>query len=171
MSSRMPDRAELVGEVHRLGRELSARTVLFHTAVAERLGLSVTDHKALDLLTLSGAMTAGELAEVTGLTTGAITGVVDRLEQAGYVRRVRDAADRRKVMIEPLDNPALKRPLEAVFDSFSARLDEIVADYDDVELAAITDFVRRMLALLHAETSRLREEAAAARKSRGGEEP
>ncbi|MFO7170604.1 MAG: MarR family transcriptional regulator [Chloroflexota bacterium] len=163
MSSPSQTREELLESIRWLGRELSARTVMFHTAVAERLGLSATDHKALDLLNLSGPMTAGELAELTGLTTGAITGVVDRLEQAGYVRRTRDPHDRRKVVIEPLDHPALKVRLESVFASFSRRCSEIVADYDDAALATVAEYVSAMIKVLHEETIRLRQEAAAAK--------
>lgn len=85
-----------------LGRELSARTLMFHAAIAERVGLSATEHKALDLLSRSGSLTAGQLAEVTGLTTGAITGLIDRLEKVGFVRRERDSSDRRKVVIHPV---------------------------------------------------------------------
>src|SRR2546426_10086939 len=75
---------EIVG---RLARRHSTAVVLFHHAVAERLGLGPTDHKCLDLLRERGAITGSELAAITGLTTGAITGVVARLEQGGYVRR------------------------------------------------------------------------------------
>ncbi|MGH2460296.1 MAG: MarR family winged helix-turn-helix transcriptional regulator, partial [Chloroflexota bacterium] len=75
-----------------LGRELSTAVVLFHEAIAERLGMSATEWKCLDVLGRAGPITARELAEQTGLTTGAITGLVDRLERAGYVRRVPNPA-------------------------------------------------------------------------------
>src|SRR5262245_4409010 len=83
-------------------RQLSTATILFHQAIADRLGLNVTDHKCADILLRTGPVTAGELARQTGLTTGAITGVIDRLEKAGFVRRIRDADDRRRVIVEPL---------------------------------------------------------------------
>ncbi|MCE6994189.1 MarR family transcriptional regulator [Saccharothrix sp. S26] len=82
-------------------RETSALTVLFHHRVAERMGLSPTDEKCLDLaLRERGPITAGRIAELSGLSTGAVTGVIDRLERAGYARRVRDPHDRRKVLVE-----------------------------------------------------------------------
>ncbi|WP_158848441.1 MarR family winged helix-turn-helix transcriptional regulator [Saccharothrix deserti] len=82
-------------------RETSALTVLFHSRVAERMGLSPTDEKCLDLaMRADGPITAGRIAELSGLSTGAVTGVIDRLERAGYVRRVRDPHDRRKVLVE-----------------------------------------------------------------------
>src|SRR6266436_276162 len=78
---------EIVG---RLVRRHSTAVVLFHHAVAERLGIGPTDHKCLDLLRERGAITGSELAGLTGLTTGAITGVVARLETAGFLRRKPD---------------------------------------------------------------------------------
>ena len=84
---------EIVG---RLARQHSTAVVLFHHAVAERLGLGPTDHKCLDLLRDRGTMTGSELSAITGLTSGAITGVVSRLERAGYLRREQDPSDGRK---------------------------------------------------------------------------
>jgi DNA-binding MarR family transcriptional regulator len=80
-------------------RRSSGVGAIFSQAVAERAGVSSSDLECLDFLNLEGRVTAGRLAEVTGLTTGAITGVVDRLEKAGFVRRERDENDRRKVFI------------------------------------------------------------------------
>nr|MBA3556874.1 MarR family transcriptional regulator [Gemmatimonadales bacterium] len=80
-------RRKLVEEiVGRLVRRHSTAAVLFHHAVAERLGLGPTDHKCLDVLREREAMTGSQLAAITGLTSGAITGVVARLERAGYLR-------------------------------------------------------------------------------------
>ncbi|MBE0466472.1 MAG: MarR family transcriptional regulator, partial [Candidatus Desulforudis sp.] len=82
-------------------RELSTVTVFFHSVIAERLGLSLTDHKAFEIIARKGAVSAGELSELTGLTTGAVTGVIDRLERTGFVRREPDPGDRRRVIIRP----------------------------------------------------------------------
>ena len=81
-------------ELEHAVRRSSAQGVLFGQTVANRVGLSSSDMECLDFLILEGRVTAGRLAEVTGLTTGAITGVVDRLEEAGLVRRERDDHDR-----------------------------------------------------------------------------
>jgi DNA-binding MarR family transcriptional regulator len=83
-------------------RKSSAQGTMFAQAVAEQAGISSSDMDCMDFLNMEGRMTAGRLAELTGLTTGAITGVVDRLEKAGYVRRERDDSDRRKVFIAPV---------------------------------------------------------------------
>jgi DNA-binding MarR family transcriptional regulator len=99
MSSDIP--AELFARFAELGRESSTLTVMFHTRIAEQMGLSGTDHKCLDLaMRADEPITAGRLAELSGLSTGAVTGVIDRLERRGFVRRVRDPYDRRKVLIE-----------------------------------------------------------------------
>jgi DNA-binding MarR family transcriptional regulator len=89
----------LLRELEEAMRRSSAQGVLFGQAVANVAGISGSDLECLDFLNLEGRVTAGRLAEVTGLTTGAITGVVDRLEKAGLVRRERDESDRRKVFI------------------------------------------------------------------------
>src|SRR5437870_13882549 len=100
MGAARESRDELIEEiVGRLVRRHSTAVVLFHHAVAERLGLGPTDHKCLDLLRERGAMTGSELAAITGLTSGAITGVVARLERARYLRREPDPQDGRKQIL------------------------------------------------------------------------
>src|SRR5258706_13137370 len=103
-------RWELIAALGMAGRELSAHTVMFHTAVAERLRLGLTDHKAFDFILRHGPVTAGQLAEITGLTTGAVTGVIDRLEKTGYGERVGDSADRGKGAGGPRLPPARGAP-------------------------------------------------------------
>lgn len=96
--------ADVLAKFGQLNRELSTMTVLFHSRIAEQLGLSGTDHKCLELvLRAEEPITAGRIAQLSGLSTGAVTGVIDRLEQRGFVRRVRDPHDRRKVLVEVAD--------------------------------------------------------------------
>lgn len=104
--SRAESRAALMQELEEALRRSSAQGVLFGQAVANVVGISGSDLECMDILNLEGRVTAGRLAEVTGLTTGAITGVVDRLERAGYVRRERDESDRRKVFISVVEEKA-----------------------------------------------------------------
>lgn len=92
----------LLQELENAMRKASAQGTMFAKAVADRAGISSSDMDCMDFLNMEGRMTAGRLAELTGLTTGAITGVVDRLEKAGFVRRERDESDRRKVFIAPV---------------------------------------------------------------------
>src|SRR6266852_1771624 len=101
MSRHSPRRAVLLAALFREFREMSAATIMFHQAIADRLGMNITDHKCADILSRTGPITAGELAQRTGLTTGAITGVIDRLEKAGFVCRAKDPSDRRRVILSP----------------------------------------------------------------------
>ena len=97
--SRAKSRAALMQELEHAVRKSSAIGVIFGQTVANAVGVSSSDLECLDFLNIEGRVTAGRLAELTGLTTGAITGLVDRMEKAGFVRRERDEADRRKVYI------------------------------------------------------------------------
>jgi len=97
--SSLESRAALMQELEHALRRSSGQGAIYSQTVADRAGISSSDMDCLDFLNLEGRVTAGRLAEVTGLTTGAITGVIDRLERAGLVRRERDGEDRRKVFI------------------------------------------------------------------------
>jgi DNA-binding MarR family transcriptional regulator len=121
-------------------REVSGTGVLFSQAAAERLGLNSTDLECLGLITSEPA-TAGELAQATGLTTGAITGVIDRLERAGYARREHDKADRRKVRVRAL--PAALQKAAPIFEPMRRASAEVLARYSDDDLALILDFLTR----------------------------
>jgi DNA-binding MarR family transcriptional regulator len=98
----VPD--HVLAKFGRLGRDLSTMTVLLHHKIAEQMGLSGTDHKCLEfVLGAREPLTAGQIAQLSGLSTGAVTGVIDRLERRGFVRRIRDPHDRRKVLVEVAD--------------------------------------------------------------------
>lgn len=138
----------------RLMRQHSTAAVLFHHAVAERMGLGPTDHKCLDLLRERGAMTGSELAAVTGLTTGAITGVVARLEQAGYLERKPDPRDGRKQTLRPVARRSSS--IHRVFEPIRKELSEVLDKYDADELAVIADFLTRSTDLLYRHVGLLR---------------
>lgn len=124
-----------------LSRRHSTAAVLFHHAVAERLGLGPADHKCLDLLLERGSMTGSQLAAITGLTTGAITGVVNRLERAGYLRRQPDPDDGRKQLLSPA--PEGLREVQAVFRGIRPAPESLVEGFDTDQLAAIAEFLTR----------------------------
>ena len=133
--------SQLLDSLEEQSRELSTRTVIFHHLIGERLGLNPTDHKCLDVIIRTRTpMTASQLAEETGLSTGAITGVVDRLEKAGYVRRKRDQNDRRLVFIKVLTDRALVK-LSPIFDPIKQASRNLYSKYSDEDLAIILDFV------------------------------
>jgi len=103
--------------LHKQFRELSSRTVLFHHWISELLGLNTIDHKCLDIIVKSDSpLTGVQLANITGLSSGAITGVIDRLEKRGYVIRDRDLKDRRLVYVKPI----MSRIEKEVFPVFNS---------------------------------------------------
>src|ERR1700736_3169188 len=133
-------RAELAEEiVGQLVRRHSIAIVLFHQAVAERLGLGPTDHKCLDLLRERGAMTGSNLAAITDLTTGAITGVVARLERAGYLQREPDPHDRRQQILSPLLERM--RDIQHVFGPIRSDVAALLERFDTQQLPAIAEFL------------------------------
>jgi DNA-binding transcriptional ArsR family regulator len=140
-----------------LGRELSTAVVLFHEAVADRLGLSAADHRALGLISRAGAVTAGELAQLTGLSPGAVTGLVDRLESAGHVRRERDPADRRRVVVVP-DGGDDRPDLSGVFAELTTAMGAFAGDYDEHQARAIRDYLRKTVEVLREQTRKLSAE-------------
>jgi DNA-binding MarR family transcriptional regulator len=142
------------------GRRLSTATIMFHQAVADRLGLHPTDHKCIGLLAEAGSTTAGELAEATGLTTGAITGVIDRLEAAGFVRREDDPKDRRRVIIRVV--PKRYQDVVRLFEPLGIAAQQLAARYSEQELATIMDFVNRSCEMLREATLELRRQTPAA---------
>jgi DNA-binding MarR family transcriptional regulator len=149
-----------IDSVIRSLRRVNLQGSFFGQTVAIRFGLTESDVEALEVLLDSGAATAGRLSELMGLTTGAVTRVIDRLEQAGYVRRVPDPADRRRVIVEVV--PDKVAPVEATMARVGDASAPEIGHYSEAELAVINDFLSRMAAIT-------REEATALRDSREGE--
>ncbi|WP_228566181.1 MarR family winged helix-turn-helix transcriptional regulator [Nocardia sp. SYP-A9097] len=118
-------------------RRYLSSVVLHAQAGAKAVDLGATDLYALNILGLSGAMTPGELGARTGLTTGPTTRLIDRLEQAGYVRRAADPGDRRKVIVEPIGEPAdldkvpapARRRIGAIIGGYTPEQRELLFDY------------------------------------------
>jgi DNA-binding MarR family transcriptional regulator len=135
--------------------------VFLFQALAARSGMSMTDLQCVTLLTSTGPMTAGRLAEEMGLTTGAITGLINRLEQAGYVRREKDPTDGRRVVIQPVME-ALSRVDVGVLVGQDDVLPDLMADFDDDELATVLKLMRKSNAFTHDAIARLRAPAHAA---------
>ena len=145
-----PEREELIASVMNEGRRMGTRTVVFHTAIADRLGLNPSDHKCADLIcNETGPITAGRLAEITGLSTGAITGVVDRLERAGFVARVPDPEDRRRVMIKGTEGraPDMRHMFLPMMEGIASLCDT----YTNQELGLVASFLQRMGAITEAQ--------------------
>jgi DNA-binding MarR family transcriptional regulator len=143
MSSKRKNRQELMGALNVALRNVSGQSVLHSQALAERARVNSTDLECLDLILLRGPVTAGALAEATGLTTGAITGVIDRLERAGYAKRERDDEDRRKVLVRAL--PLVEKELVPLTKPMERAANAMLAHYSDDELAFILEFLNRAL--------------------------
>jgi DNA-binding MarR family transcriptional regulator len=156
MSSARRPKKDLIEELIREFRAAGNQDSAFDNLAAERLGLNRTDLHCINIIENSGSLTAGELAARAGLTTGAVTGVIDRLERAGYARRVPDPADRRRVKLE-------------VTPKFYARADEIwgpvAADWASrlsgrftaEELEQVIEFLRATNELSRSHLERLRD--------------
>jgi DNA-binding MarR family transcriptional regulator len=127
---------ELVDEV----RRSQSATQRFDQAVADALGLNRTDMRCLDVIEREGAVPAGRLADVTGLTTGAITTVLDRLERAGYARRVSDPSDRRRVLVEL--TAKARQVGETYYASHAALSEHLYQRYTRPQLELLLEFVR-----------------------------
>ncbi len=153
-------RGELIEAITLEVRRSQNRTDAFDEAVAEALGINRTDHRCLDVLAQEGPTTAGRLAELVGLTSGAMTTVVDRLERAGYARRVRDEHDRRRIHIE-LTEAALEAA-GPYYEPLARMADELYARYSENELALLLDFLRQAAELHERELSALRARLASA---------
>jgi DNA-binding MarR family transcriptional regulator len=159
VSSRSMERAAAEAALDRALRDASAQTVLFSHAVADHVGISPTDLETLDILARNGPMTAGRLAELTGLTTGAITGLVDRLERRGYARREPHPTDRRSVIVQPLTKTA-ERDLAPSYAGMSQAMRDLMSGYSDEELSVITGFMTRAAAITADQIAAVRSEAA-----------
>jgi len=154
MKNQTPVQPELFAALLDASRRMSTQTIFFHQAVAKFLGLNITDHKCLDIVLGMGRATAGQLADLTGLTTGAITSVINRLEKAGFVRRVKDPSDLRIVYVEPI--PASLKPLQEVFGPLGEAMSELFSRYSPDEMRLILDYIDRSTQVLVRQTERLK---------------
>ncbi|GAB3894418.1 hypothetical protein GCM10029964_072850 [Kibdelosporangium lantanae] len=151
----MTERARLREELSMASRRYLAAYVLFNQAVADHLGLHPTDVQALSLLAAEpGPVTVRQLADLTGLTTGSATRLVDRLQRGGYVTRTPDDHDRRRVLVTLV--PERVARVTAAWDDLGETWQELMDDHTDEELAVITRHMRRAHDLSHAQMDRLR---------------
>jgi DNA-binding MarR family transcriptional regulator len=139
-------------------RLLSTFDMLFSQAAAEHVGVHSTDIETMDLLNVLGPMTAGQLSQLTGLSSGATTRLIDRVERAGFVRRRPDEHDRRRVIIEPVEENLGQ--VAAAYGPMAQSLGQLWATYSDEDLAVILKFLRETNAVIVSENARLRDEQA-----------
>jgi DNA-binding MarR family transcriptional regulator len=157
-------REELLRELEVENRKSTAESLFLLQAITQRSGMNLTDLQCISILTSTGPITAGRLAEEMGLTTGSVTGVIDRMERAGYVRRERDPNDGRRVIVRPVSEK-LERAA-GFLGSQNRVLEELMSDYDERDLALFLDLMRKSNAMTREETARIR---AASEGGEGGE--
>ena len=134
--------------------QLVADGLTFHMAVADRLGLSLADLRYLQLIASGEPATAGDISVRTGLTSGAVTRMVDRLEQAGYVRRTGDTTDRRRVVVVP--TPHTVERIGSMYQGMAAAWRELLSGYTEEQLEIVLDLFQRMRGIGQREAERLR---------------
>ncbi len=166
-SSKKPNRRQLLEKLWDLGRSTSTQTVFLHQAIAQSVGLNATDTKVIDLILRgpSDAVTAGWLSEMTGLTTGAITHILDRLEKRKFIERARDEQDRRKVLIRV--RPETLEPLVPKYEAVGQAFMRVIEEYDDKELRLICDYLEKTSVVSSQEMARIiaeNRESASAKK-------
>jgi DNA-binding MarR family transcriptional regulator len=148
-------RSELLDRLNDLGRKVSTQTVFLHQAIAQSIGLNATDTKCVDLILSGeeGSVTAGWLSEATGLTTGAITHILDRLEKLQVIERVRDTRDRRKIFVRV--RPESLLPVYPKYEEIGKAYLELAERYDDHDLRVICDYMERACEVSKAQLARL----------------
>lgn len=153
----MEKREVIIQAINDKFTEMSTETILFHQALADILGFHITDHRCMHFLHRYGPMPAGRLSELTGLTTAAVTSIIDRLEQAGYAKRTNDPKDRRKTIVEPIRNKKLESKLEIIFTPLHEKMRKLLSSYSDCELDFLLDVMTKTIELTHGESKKLRQ--------------
>jgi len=145
---------DLLRKLRKLSQHYAYTSLQMHEAVARRAGLSGTDHKYLGFLMEKGQMTAGELSTLTGLTTGAVTGLIDRFEKKDLVKRRFAAEDRRKVIIEP-NTENIMALLAPLYKNFRSQSEKLLASFSDEESKIIETYFVRAIDIMNEATDQL----------------
>lgn len=133
--------------LRKLSQQYAYTSLQMHETIARKLGFSATDHKYLSFFLVKGKLTAGELAELSGLTTGGVTGLIDRFEKKKLVKRQYDDSDRRKVFIIP-NNEKIITLFEPFYKGFQDETDEIIKAFSTNEIAIIESYLSKSIELM-----------------------
>lgn len=150
------ERERAMSELFRVMPRHVQETVRLYNAVADQLGVHVTDLHCVGALIDAGPMSAGDLAVRLDLTTGAVTRVIDRLVERGFARRIADPADRRRVLVEP--TPEATTEVGTLFAGMAIHLEQATAGYSDEQVRFLVDFLTESVEFTRQETERLRRE-------------
>lgn len=135
-----------IKSLRRLTQKYAYVSIQMHETIARSAGFSGTDHKYLGFFLQKGALTAGELADLTGLTTGAVTGLIDRFEKKDLVKREFDKSDRRKVNIVP-DSEKIMAIFEPFYKEFQEKTENLIASFSNDEIEIIESYFTKALEL------------------------
>lgn len=155
MKDKKLSRNKLIDELMISGREESRLSVMFRQAIAQTEGINAVDMECLDFLWEKDSATAGELAKMTGLTTGAITSLIDRLEKAGFVKRERDVNDRRKIIVKLIAERI--KEVQKLYFEFVTDVNKVLPKYTDKEIEAIVDWKRNIASIYEKQIKRINE--------------
>lgn len=147
-------KADVIKRIRKLSQHYAYNALQMHEAVGRRAGLSGTDHKYLGFLIEKGQMTAGELSQLTGLTTGAVTGLIDRFEKKALVKRRFAADDRRKVIIEP-NTENIMGLLEPLYATFRKDSEKLIASFSEQESKIIETYFLKAIEIMKETTHTL----------------
>lgn len=142
-------------ELRRLNQRFVYKSIQMHEAIARQIGLSGTDHKYLGFIFQKGQMTAGELAELTGLTTGSVTNLIDRFEKKDLVRRGLDKKDRRKIIVIPNKNKIMSI-LEPHYSEFQCDTENLIASFSSEELKLLETYFQKSLNIIEEKIKNLK---------------
>jgi len=138
---------DIVISLRKVSQQYAYASLQMHETIAKKAGFSGTDHKYLGFFLQKGALTAGELATLTGLTTGAVTGLIDRFEKKKLVKRQFDKGDRRKVIIVP-DIKKIMVLFEPFYKGFQKETEELIVSYSKKEIKIIQDYFVKAMELM-----------------------
>lgn len=145
---------ELLTHIRRLSQAYAYTSIQMHETIGRKAGLSGTDHKYLGFLIQKGQMTAGELSTLTGLTTGAVTGLIDRFEKKKLVKRKFAESDRRKVIIEPITKNIMAL-LEPLYKEFRSKSEKLLASFSNEEIKTIETYFLKAVEIMNETTNKL----------------
>jgi DNA-binding MarR family transcriptional regulator len=146
--------SDIIKEMRKLSQLYSFSSIQMHEAVARKAGLSGTDHKYLRFLMQKGQMTAGELSTLTGLTTGAVTALIDRFEKKKFVKRQFAKDDRRKVVIEP-NTKKIMEILVPLYKEFRNKSEKLTASFSNKEIKIIETYFLKAIEIMDETTNKL----------------
>lgn len=145
---------DVINRIRKLNQLHSFTSIQMHEAIARKAGLSGTDHKYLGFLIEKGEMTAGELSNLTGLTTGAVTGLIDRFEKKKLVKRQFAKDDRRKVIIEPITKNIMAL-LVPLYKDYRNKSEELIASFSNEEIKIIETYFLKAIEVMNETTNKI----------------